>query len=459
MGILTNQRNAERPKALFEFTQGVDVDARLASHEVRVQKAWAKALAQARILDADEAAKISGALDEALSLIRAGGFEWRVEDEDVHMNLERFVTEKAGSLGKKMHTGRSRNDLIATTLRLFVHASVSETAQAVRQLALALVQRAEKDLDVLVPGLTHVQHGQPIRHGHVLAGHAWAFARDLERLQIAATRALAAMPLGAAALAGTTLELDFSKLARDLGFASPCLNSYDAVGDRDFMIEAIDAFASVALHLSRLSEDCIYWSSTAVGLVKLPKDWSTGSSIMPNKRNPDVPELTRGKSAHVIAAATNAHALVKALPTSYDSDLHELKGVYLRAFDQLGECLAVFPYFVAGLEPDPAKAERLLKTGHILATEVADELARNGVPFREAYAQVAALVERAEAQGVQIEDLGQSDWAKHAPKLPADFPKKLGARSAVERRSAPGGTSLAQAQAGIAALKDRLAGT
>lgn len=439
-GTLVGAGSNSSTHLLLEFTQGIDVDARLAAQEVAVQKAWARGLGQAGILSAGEVANATAALTEALELMNEGRFEWRVEDEDIHMNLERFLTERHGALGKRIHLGRSRNDLIATTLRLFARDQLALLAGGVRGLGLALASQAEATMETIVPGLTHLQHGQPVRFGHVLASHGWALARDLERLAFASRRAMERMPLGAAALAGTTLsELDLDAIAQELGFQGPAWNSYDAVGDRDFLIEAIDASAGVALHLSRLSEDFIIWSSTATGLVRLPPDWSTGSSIMPNKRNPDVPELIRAKSAHVMGAAANAHMLVKAVPTSYGSDLHELKGVAQRAFDELAKSLVVFTPFVRGIRVDAGRAGELLARGHVLATEIADELAREGLPFREAYARVATLVEQAEAQGVQVEAVAGM--------------MGITPETAVERRSGFGGTARARALEGLTALR------
>ena len=459
MGVLTSKRNAERAAELFEFTQGIDVDRRLAPQEVRVQKAWARALGAIGILTSDEVTRGLKALDAALALIEANQFEWRAQDEDVHMNLERFITEREGSLGKKMHLGRSRNDLIATSLRLFVHDSLVSVAGGLRDLALALAEQAEKNLEVIIPGMTHLQHGQPVRFGHALAAHGWAISRDVERVELAAQRALAVMPLGSAALAGTTLSVDLSTIAAELGFRTAPINSYDSVGDRDFVIEGLDALAGCAVHLSRLSEDFIIWSSTAIGLVKLPAAWSTGSSIMPNKRNPDVPELVRARSAHMMGAAAEAHTLCKAVPTSYGSDLHEIKGVFMRSLDEMRACLSVLPQFTRGFEVSQKEAQRLLGRGHVLATEIADELAMNqGVPFREAYAQVAALVEMAESKGVQIEQLSAQDFAAVAPKLGQTFISSLNAQAAVEKRSNSGGSSLDQARRGIAALRARLQG-
>jgi argininosuccinate lyase len=454
MGILTTSHNSKRQTELFQFTQGIDVDSRLAEQEISVQLAWARGLMKIKALSESEMQQIEVAFSEASELMKLGRFDWRAEDEDVHMNLERFVTEKAGILGKKMHSGRSRNDLIATTLRLFVRDSLAEILEQLNDLGAALIERALKDQDVLVPGLTHVQNGQPVRHGHVLAAHAWAFARDLRRIKNASETAMATMPLGSAALSGTTLAIDLSAIAQELGFASSSMNSYDAVGDRDFMVEAIDALASLGVHLSRISEDFIIWASSAFSLVKLPPDWSTGSSIMPNKRNPDVPELIRGKSSHLIACATNAHTLLKSMPTSYGSDLHELKSVLIRSFDQAQACLAVLPQFVRGLEVDRKRACEMLKKGHILATEIADELAKEGVPFREAYKQVAELVKKAEESGCQVHELPGSVWKTVSPELNEPFMSSLSFESAIERRKQPGGTSLQSFQTGIAALKE-----
>lgn len=456
MGVLSSDRNATRPKALFEFTQGIAQDSRLFDQETRVQAAWARALARAGILTKDESDRACAALDVAIALKREGKFEWRVEDEDVHMNLERFVTEREGELGKRMHLGRSRNDLIATTLRLYVADMLDGSIAATGALIESLLERAEKDIEILVPGMTHLQNGQPVRYSHILTAHAWAFLRDIERMTLARSRALASMPLGSAALAGTTLSLDLQTIADELGFQSPTFNSYDSVGDRDFMVEAIDALASLGLHLSRISEDVIYWSSSPVALVRLPKAWSTGSSIMPNKRNPDVPELTRAKAAHLIGCAANAHALIKGLPTSYDSDLHELKQVLIRAVDESQACLAVLPEFFRGLEPDAARAAQLLQRGHVLATEIADMLAFRGVPFREAYKQVAALVERAESLGVQVHELKSEQAAACAPDLEPGALSALSARAAIERRQNSGGTSLARVRDGIEELRERL---
>jgi len=441
--VLQSQRNAARAAALFDFTHGIDVDRRLAAQETAVQTAWARALARAGLLSAHDAQQVGSAMDEARRLMEVGEFDWQIADEDIHMNLERFVTQRHGTLGKRMHVGRSRNDLIATTLRLFVRDACSDVRRAAAGLGLALTNRAAAFTDTIVPGMTHLQHAQPIRLGHAFAAHAFSLSRDLSALDRAAQNAVLAMPLGAAAMAGTTIPIDLSALARDLGFRNPPQNAYDAVGDRDFMLDALNACATLALHLSRISEDVIFWSSSPVGLLRLPPAWSTGSSIMPNKRNPDVPELVRAKSAHIMACVTDGFMLMKALPSSYDSDMHELKRVLLRSVDDTLSSLGALTPFTAGLEVNSSRAAALLSHGHLLATELADELARQGVPFRDAYAKIAALVEQAEAKHVQIHEL---------PEARAILPD-LSFESAVERRKASGGTARAPLTAALASLR------
>jgi len=440
MSILKSGRNAGQEVKLFQFTSGLEVDALLYPEEIRVQKAWARALQMLGVLTPDELAKAKASLGRAGLLMDAGTFPWRVEDEDVHMNLERFVTEECGELGKKIHFGRSRNDLIATTLRLYVARRLSETVALVRTQALALATQAERSVDLLVPGYTHLQHGQPIRLSLFWQAHAEALTRDLRRLEQARLGCLERMPLGAAALAGTPLGINLQLIASELGFRAPTRNAYDAVGDRDFMLEALSALALLGVHLSRFCEDIIFFSSSSVGLMTLPKDWSTGSSIMPNKRNPDVAELTRAKCAHLLGALANGFALMKGLPSSYNGDLHELKGVVIRAFLESEKVLTVLPHFTAGLVANGTVAKSLLGRGHLLATEMADDLVSQGKSFRDAYKQIAAAIESAETEGLQIhEGIDRFTF-----------------ETAVERRQNAGGTSKASLKASLASLREEL---
>ncbi len=431
-------------RLLYQFTQGIDLDQRLAAQEVKVQTAWAKALCKAGILKESEAASLGAALESALELIQKNEFEWKVEHEDIHMHLEQFLTSKLGELGKRIHLGRSRNDLIATTLRLFVADTATLLMNQINKLIEAIHSRSEQWIDVLIPGMTHLQSGQPIRLGSAFSAHGWMLARDLKRLKFVRDQALESMPLGSAALAGTTIDIDLLELAKDLGFASPSNNSYDSVGDRDFMLDALSAYAILGVHLSRLAEDTIIFSSTLVGLLKLPAAWSTGSSIMPNKRNPDVAELVRAKAAQLMGANAQGLALMKGLPLSYVSDLHELKRVLLSSFDQATSSLEILPFFISGLEVNHEKAKQLLESGHILATDVANTMTEQGVPFRDAYRTVAKRVAEADERGISIEAI--------SPELKSTESSVGPYFTAVEKRKSQGGTAKKSVQNSLSTL-------
>ncbi len=453
MNVLKTTINKNTESALFAFTGGIEWDQRLAPFEIAVQKAWVTALTEANYLSPEECTTALTLLDTARCTMADGTFDWRIEDEDIHMNIERFLTAEGGEIGRKIHAGRSRNDLIATTLRLFVHTTTEGISNQVANLATALCDLATSTVEIIVPGTTHLQHGQPVSFGHIAAAHAQNLSGDLRRLTRASTQCREQMPMGSAALSGTPLEIDLDALAENLGFETPAPNSYAAVGDRDFMIEAMDAFASVAVHIGRLCTDIIHWSSTAVGLVHLPHDWSTGSSIMPNKRNPDIAELARARSARVISLAHEAHAILASVPTSYGSDLHELKKTFMMASDEIEAILSACTPFVAGLTVDVVRANELLERGHILATEIADALTAQGTSFREAYRITAALVAMADAQGVQVHALTPEAFRSLLPEHDLAFLDDLSFASAIAKRHQPGGTAIVQVQTQIAGLR------
>ena len=452
MSVLTTKYQPTKSDLLASFTNGVRPDKELFAQEIQVQKAWASGLAEIGVLSGDELPKILAALELASDQIKTDAFEWREADEDIHMNLERFVNDQTDGLGKKMHAGRSRNDLIATTLKLHVADSAAEIQILIQELVDKMVTLAEQNLDVIIPGMTHLQNGQPVRWSHALLGHVWAFKRDLKKFKATQDNALAVMPLGSAALGGTTLDIDLAALAHALGFQSPPVNSYDSVGERDAIIDFLQASAHFGAHLSRLAEDIIYWSSAPVGLVQLSPQWSTGSSIMPNKRNPDVAELTRAKAALWIGDAHGVLTLVKGLATCYASDLHESKLPYLRVVNDLKLTLNVFGNFLAELTVNKQRASELLNQGHILATELANHLTDLGVPFREAYGIVAGLVELAESKKIQVHQLTIGDVSALTNKIEASFLNELTFESSVENRRYPGGTARAQVVAQIQKL-------
>lgn len=442
--VLATKRQPEKSELLASFTNGIIADAELYQQEIKVQKAWALCLAKINILTHQEAQEITKALELAHECISKDNFEWKIADEDIHMNLERFVNENTDDLGKKMHAGRSRNDLIATTLKLHVFDSANEIISLVKLLIETISNLAKKHIDIIIPGMTHLQNGQPIRWSHALLAHAWAFKRDLNRLNNVRSNAIEIMPLGSAALSGTTLPVDLTLLAQMLGFKSTPLNSYDQVGDRDSLIEMLQAISLLGAHLSRFAEDLIYWASSAVGLIKLSPNWSTGSSIMPNKRNPDVAELIRAKASLWMGDASGALTLLKGLGTCYGSDLHETKIPYLRVIKDCKLALQVFSHFIAEIEPDIVRAQELLGQGHILATEIADELNKEGIAFREAYQIVASMVELAESKKTQVHQLNNDDLKKSSLKINPEIMKNVTYEQSVEKRKFSGGTSKAQ---------------
>lgn len=443
MKLLETDQGVPKKHKLYEFINEIETDKRLAPFEIDVQKVWVDALAEIGFFSDEDRHALIGIFDECLDRLADGTFPWTVENEDIHMHLEAYVTARLGEIGKKMHTGRSRNDLVATTLRLYCRDLCEKQRISLQQVIHALVLKAEEGIDVIVPGITHTQHGQPVRLAHILLAHAEAFTRDIESLDYVVAAMMKNLPLGAAAMAGTTLNIDLDKMARALGFQNACRNAYDAVGERDFILKHLDVCSHIALHLSRLSEDIVYWSSSPVAVFGLPDEWSTYSSIMPNKRNPEVAELTRGRAAHVISCQTNAYMLMRTAPTSYCGELQEIKGVLMRAADNLDECFAVWPSFIAGMKINARRAAALLNTGHILATKMADQMVIDGMSHRDAYAQVKTLVDRANENNCQVHELGSDVLGDHA----------ITPEHAVEMSCSPGGTARRQVLESIDRLR------
>ncbi len=448
MQILSTSVNSEKNIELVNFTQGLDVDIKFFSQEIAVQLAWAKGLISCGYLSESEWQSVKTTLNKAKTLIEQGAFDWRIQEEDIHMNLERFVTGELGELGKKIHYGRSRNDLIATSLRLFVAECAQNLVGLTKELGKVVVNKSEAWLKHIVPGMTHLQSGQPIRLGHMFSAHAFALSRDLHRFESIKSICLEALPLGAAAFSGTHLPIDLDLIAKELGFQRSCQHSYDAVGDRDFMLELLNALSLTAGHLSRLSNEIMFLSSTAVGLLRLPQNWSTGSSIMPNKRNPDVLEITRAKMARVIAAASEGANLVSSVVPSYGSDLHELKRTVMRSFDESVICLKILAPFCHELAVEETAISSLKNKGHILATEVANSLTKKGLGFRDAYKKTAEFVALADNRNLQIHELEEVRECLGG--------HKLNFESAVELRQNSGGTSLQSAKNALAEIRQKL---
>lgn len=441
--------------AAHALNRSLPFDRRLWAEDVAGSRAWARALARAGVIAADEA----DALDRGLAAIAAelagGAFAFDAGDEDIHSAVERRLGELAGPVAGKLHTGRSRNDQVATDLRLWVMAACDRLVDATGHLAAALVTAAEGHLATPLPGLTHFQPAQPVTWAHWLLGHFWPLVRDRERLT-AVRRSAAVLPLGAAALAGTAFAIDRAALAADLGFAAVAPNSLDAVADRDFAAEFLFAAALVGIHLSRLAEPLIAFANPAFGFVVLDDAYATGSSLMPQKKNPDPLELARGKAGRLIGDLVTVLTVLKGLPSAYDKDLQEDKAPVFDAHDTLAALLPVVAGLIATLRVDPARMAAQLDPA-MLATDLADHLVRRGVPFRQAHGLAGRAVRLAESRGVPLDALPAADLVALDPAFAPGDIAALDWRAALDARSAEGGTAPAAVARQLAAARDAVA--
>jgi argininosuccinate lyase len=439
--------------ALAKLSLSVHFDWRLAQYDLRASKAHARVLHGAGLLTDDEATRMLLALDEIAEAVRTGAFRPTFGDEDVHTALERALLERLGALGGKLRAGRSRNDQVATDLRLYLRDHVRKIVHAVADLETALIGQAEHHPDSPMPGMTHLQHAQPVLLAHHLLAHAHALARDVERLQDWDKRA-AVSPLGSGALAGSSLPLDPETVARELGFDRPAANSIDAVSDRDFAAEFLFVAALLGVHLSRIGEEVILWTTPEFGWARLDDAWSTGSSIMPQKKNPDIAELARGKSGRFIGNLTGLMATLKGLPLAYDRDLQEDKEPVFDTVDQLLTLLPAVTGLIATLTFDLERLAAAAPAGFALATDVAEWLVRQGVPFREAHEISGAFVSHCEQRGIDLPDVTDDDLAAIDPRLTPDVRDVLSVAGALRARSAIGGTSPARVAEQLAALTE-----
>ncbi len=414
---------------------------------MRGSQAWVWALARAGVLTPDEAGTIQHGLAAIASEIEQGAFVPAPADEDIHTAIERTLTERIGTVAGKMHTGRSRNDQVATDFRLWTMAASPTLAGHVLDLQKSLLQSARGDLHAPMPGYTHLRQAQPITWGHWALSHFWPLVRDVERFDQAGRRA-AVLPLGSAALAGTSVAIDRERLARDLGFSDLAPNSLDAVSDRDFAAEFLFASAMLGVHLSRLAEQLIIFSTTEFGLVELDDAFTTGSSLMPNKRNPDPLELARGKAGRLIGHLTGLLTTLKALPSAYDKDLQEDKEPVFDAFDTLAGTLPVLVGLIESLHLNTERMRAAI-CPETFAVDLADWLAARGVPFRQAHELVGMALQQSEKLGVEIDRIGPDDWRAISPDFGEDVHDLFDVDRALERRAAVGGTA-------AAALRDQL---
>jgi argininosuccinate lyase len=437
------------------FTASVSFDRRLAKYDIQASRAHARMLAAQGILTRGDLAAIQRGLARIEREIESGRFRWSLDAEDVHLNVERRLTALVGDAGKRLHTARSRNDQVATDVRLWLRAEIDGLRSLIAALERALLDQAERHAALVMPGFTHLQVAQPVTFGHHLLAYVEMLERDRERLLEVRSR-VNRLPLGAAALAGSGFPIDRQRVARELGFEGLCENSLDAVSDRDFAIEFCACAALAMVHLSRLAEELVLWANPRFGFVRLPEAYCTGSSIMPQKRNPDVPELVRGKSGRVFGALVALLALMKAQPLAYNKDNQEDKQPLFDAADTVKDCTAIFTGLVEGLEPMPRAMRAAVLEGHATATDLADYLVRKGVPFRDAHGVVARAVREAERAGVDLAALPLAKLQGFSKKIEADVLRLLTPEGSVAARKHIGGTAPAEVRRAIARARKRL---
>ena len=418
---------------LMAFTASLPFDRRLAMDDLAGSRAHVRGLARAGLLNADEAQMLIAALDRVAEEMQADIFVYQPGDEDIHTAVERRVTELSGAVGARLHTGRSRNDQIATAARLFTKREIVLTARRVLRLQQVLLERAEQAEDTYLPGYTHLQRAQPVLLAHHLLAHGWALTRDIDRL-VDARRRMDVSPLGAGALAGSSLPLDPDAVADDLGFRERFENSLDAVSDRDFVAETLFALALLGVHLSRLGEEVVLWASEEFGFLRLDDAFATGSSMLPQKKNPDIAELTRGKAGRLIGHLAGFLATLKGLPLAYNRDLQEDKEPLFDSFDQINRALAALGGLLATATFDTARMQRAADTPSVAAVDLAEWLVGRGMPFRDAHQVVAGLVRESLDRHVPLAELVEAH-----PVLGTDALALLEPGVAVTRRTTPGG--------------------
>ena len=427
------------PEAV-RYGASIPFDYRLAPYDLVASQAYAQALRRAGLLNAAEARRIRDGLKAVAQQIESGKLAWREDWEDIHTHIERALIQKIGAVGGKLHTGRSRNDQVATDLRLYCLDQLAQLGAGLQELQGALLFKAESWDQVLIPGYTHLQRAQPVLLAHHLLAYVEMLSRDEERVQDTLKRT-AVMPLGSGALAGHAFSLDRQALATDLGFREVARNSLDAVSDRDFAVEIAAVASLIMIHLSRLSEELILWSSTEFGFLNLPEAYCTGSSMMPQKVNPDIPELIRGKSGRVIGDLTALLTILKGLPLAYNKDLQEDKEPIFDIFDTLLPTLSVLSALLRQVQINEAALKDAAADEAMLATDVADWLVRQGVPFREAHEITAKIVREAIQKAVSIKELPLATLKRFNPKITKELYRQLDPAKSVAKRDAIGGTA------------------
>ncbi len=450
-------RFSEATDALVQaFNASIDVDKAMALEDLEGSVAHATMLGEQGILTPEEASELVAGLHDLRRLVETGAIDWSVALEDVHMNLEKRLTDRLGPLGGKLHTARSRNDQVATDFRLALRSRTRRILSLLHETRTVLVDLAERHLDVIAPGYTHLQVAQPVRFSHHLLAYFEMLTRDAGRFRDALARLDAACPLGAGALAGTGFPIDRHRTAALLGFAEPAANSLDAVSDRDFALEFLAAASIAMMHLSRLSEELITWSSQEFGFVTLPDSHTTGSSIMPQKKNPDVSELVRGKTGRVFGALMGLLTVMKGLPLAYNKDMQEDKHGAFDSADTLAVSLRLTADMLPRMEVHAERTRAAAGRAFSNATDLADYLARKGLPFREAHDAVGRLVAVALERGVDLQQLDLATLRAVSPRFEHDVYQALEVESVVDARDSYGGTARKRVSEQVARARERL---
>ncbi|MCU6433724.1 argininosuccinate lyase [Undibacterium sp. Jales W-56] len=438
------------------YTASVFFDNRMASFDIQGSLAHAEMLAAQKIITAQDYADIQRGMAQIQAEIESGKFTWLLDLEDVHLNIEKRLTELVGDAGKRLHTGRSRNDQVATDIRLYVRAAIDNIVGLLGDLRSALLDLAENNAGTILPGFTHMQVAQPITFGHHILAYVEMFSRDAERM-IDCRKRVNRLPLGAAALAGTTFPIDRERVARTLGFDDVCHNSLDAVSDRDFAIEFCAASALIMTHISRMSEELVIWMSPRVGFIDIADRFCTGSSIMPQKKNPDVPELARGKTGRVNGHLVALLTLMKGQPLAYNKDNQEDKEPLFDTVDTITDTLRIFADMAGGITVKPEAMRAAALQGYATATDLADYLVKRGLPFRDAHEAVAHAVKTCVDKGCDLSDMSLQDLRAFSTLIEDDVFAVLTLEGSVAARDHIGGTAPNQVKAAIARARSKLA--
>jgi argininosuccinate lyase len=437
------------------YTASVGFDKRMWRADIDGSLAHARMLAAQKVIAADDLAAIEKGMAQIAQEIETGAFEWKLELEDVHLNIEARLTHLVGDAGKRLHTGRSRNDQVATDIRLWLRSEIDGISTLLVELQKALLALAEKHVDTVMPGYTHMQVAQPVTFGHHVLAYVEMFSRDAQRLA-EVRRRVNQLPLGAAALAGTTYPLDREMVAKALGMDGVCQNSLDAVSDRDFALEFASAASIAMVHFSRLSEELVLWMNQNFGFIRIADRFTTGSSIMPQKKNPDVAETARGKTGRVIGDLMGLMVLMKGQPLAYNKDNQEDKEPLFDAVDTLRDTVRIFVDMVGGITVNAQAMEQAALKGYATATDLADYLVKKGLPFRDAHETVAKAVKAALAHNVDLSELPLTVLQQFNSQIGKDVYDCLSLRGSLDARNVLGGTAPAQVRAQIARHRQRL---